>query len=104
MSKTKSEGDINMNEEIKAANKIAENIASILTSDNLQKYILGTKKSGQPRALYDIIKDLGISVKKKKKKDKKKKHKKGKGDSFSLFVNPSGGKKKKKKKHKHWHI
>lgn len=84
-----------MSEDTNITNKISEKIAPILTLDNLQKYVLGVKKSGQPRAVYDIIKDYTGGKKGKKKK------KKGKDDnSFSLFVNT----KKKKKKRKHWHI
>lgn len=69
--------------------KVLEQIAKLITADNIQKYILGTKKSGHPRAAYDIIKDFG-KPKKKKKKDRqplyltfrKKKKKKKKGWKF----------------------
>lgn len=64
---------------------IKEQIASIVTLENIQKYILGTRKSGQPRALYDILSDFG-----KKKKSKSKKIKP------SLYLNINRKKKKKK--------
>lgn len=80
--------------------KIMDSLATIVTTDNIQKYVLGTKKSGQPRAIYDVIRDYSSS--KKKKKDKKKDRT---GNSFDLYVNSKKGKKKKgKKKEKYWHI
>ena len=85
---------------VKKNNPIVDNIAMLTEPDNFQKYILGTKKNGQPRALYDVVRDYTVP-----KKDKKKK-KKHKNDSsiYSLYV--TGGKKKKKhkKKNKYWHI
>lgn len=77
--------------------KITENLAGMVTAENIQKYILGTNKAGQPRAIYDVVKDFFGG---KKKKDKKKS--KG-GNTFDLYVKAKKGKKK-KKKDKHWHI
>ena len=69
--------------------KIIENIANIITPENIQKYILGNKRCGQPRALYDIFKDY--------RKDKRKYKYKKKNKGYSLLLKP-----KKKKKKKHW--
>lgn len=81
---------------------IGEKITDVATAENLQKYVLGTKKNGQPRALYDILKDF---TKPGKKKGKKKKHKKSKDAPISTYeVYLASKKKKKKKKSKHWHI
>ena len=86
----------------KKTSKIAENLASMVTAENIQKYILGTNKSGQPRALYDVVKDFVTGGKKKKKKNKEGKKSKG-GNTFDLYVTAKKSKKK-KKKNKHWHI
>lgn len=68
--------------------------------DNIQKYVLGTKKNGTPRAVYDIVKDF--LPEKKKKHKKKKKDKKDAGDNtYEVYLKKRG---KKKKKSKHWHI
>jgi len=75
-------------------NRIVENIVNAITPDNIQKYILGTKKSGHPRALYDIIRDKG------KKKKKKKKGKNKDNNTYALYL--TSKKKKKKKKDKYW--
>ena len=89
----------------KKNNVLLENLAIITTPENVQKYILGTKKDGNPRALYDVIRDYTKPGKKKKKK-----HKKNKNHddltSYSLYVTTKkkGKKKGKKKKNKHWHI
>lgn len=40
--------------------------------DGIQQYVLGTKKNGEPRAVYDIIKDYTVPKKKKKHKKKNK--------------------------------
>ena len=66
-------------------------LSELLSGENIQKYILGTKKNGQYRALYDIIIDiLGKSKKKKKKKNK---------DSiYSLYLKEKEKKKSKKDK------
>lgn len=78
---------------------VKEVIIKSITKENFQNYIFGMKKSGQPRALYDIIKDfIGCNGSKGKKKNKYK----GNGDGFSLYLNTK--KKKKKKNKKHWHI
>lgn len=88
-----------MSEE-KKTSKIAENLASMVTADNIQKYVLGTNKNGQPRAIYDVVKDFVKGSKKKKRKKEKKS--KG-GNTFDLYLTAKKGKKK-KKKNKHWHI
>jgi hypothetical protein len=80
--------------------KIKDSLATIITTENIQKYVLGTKKSGQPRAIYDLVKDY-VGSSKKKKKDKKKDKS---GSSFDLYVKTKKGKKKSKKKDKYWHI
>lgn len=82
-----------------------QNMASLTEPDNFQKYILGYKSSGQPRAIYDVIRDCaGVN---KKKKHKKKGKKKGRvpANGVSFYMSVKGGKKKHKKKgKKHWHI
>ena len=86
----------------KKDNVFLNNLAVITTPENIQKYILGTKKNGYPRAVYDIVKDY---TKPKKHKKKKKKHSNDNDlTSYSLYVTTKGKKKKKKKKNKHWHI
>lgn len=91
------------NEE-KKDNILLNNLAIISTPENIQKYILGTKKNGQARAIYDIVKDYAKPKKKKKKKNKKK-HNGSNNDltSYSLYVTAKKKKDKKKKK-KYWHI
>lgn len=71
----------------------------ILTSPaGIQKYILGTKKNGQPRAVYDVVRDYTLPKKKKKKSKKQ-------DSMYSFYLGYGGGKKKKrKKKDKYWHI
>lgn len=97
-----------MAEEKKVEHPILENFAIITTPDNIQKYILGTKKNGAPRAVYDIVKDYTVPKKKKHKKHKKHKNDKGATNTYSFYVDAKKHKKKKKhKKHgkgKHWHI
>lgn len=84
-------------------NVLIENMSVIATPDGFQKYILGTKKNGDPRAVYDVIKDIRKKDKKKKKGKKHKKHgKNGKPTQYSVYL--STKKKKKHKKGKHWHI
>lgn len=74
-----------------------DNLKKLAEPENIQKYILGTKKNGNPRALYDVIKDYTVPKKKKKKKKKY--------NPYSAFdVTVSKKKKKKKKKDKYWHI
>ena len=96
-----------MSDEIKTTNKnssvFADNLAVLMSPEGVQKYILGTKKNGTPRAIYDVVKDYT------KPKKKKKKGKKSKGDniptSYSFYLSTKSSKKKKdKKKDKHWHI
>ena len=82
--------------------KIAANLTVLTEPEGFQKYILGYKGSGNPRAVYDVIKD--ITGMKKSKKDKKKKNKKKDYSTFSFYLNNKKGKKKKKKKNKHWHF
>lgn len=77
---------------------VASNLIALSDLDNFQKYILGTKKNGQPRALYDVVKDQTAP----KKKKKGKKHSDG-PNSYELLLTAKKKKKKKKNK-KHWHI
>ena len=80
----------------KKAGSGAEIIGALLSQDTLQNYILGHKKNGKPRAIYDIIKDFTVG-----KKDGKRKKKKA--DKFALYLSPPRNKKKKKKKKsKYW--
>lgn len=91
-----------MSEE-KTISVFVQNVSTLTEPENFQKYIMGTKKNGQPRAVYDIIKELtGIKKEKKKKKGKKKKHKNKVPDAQISFYRTH--KKKKKKKHKYWNI
>ena len=80
---------------------IKENAKTLLPPEGFQKYILGTKKDGNPRAVYDCIRDY-TNPKKDKKKKKHKKNKNNPETSYAFYV--STKKKKKKKKDKHWHI
>lgn len=86
---------------------LSQNIKSLADPDNFQKYILGTKKNGHPRAAFDIVKDIVDMTrggKKKKKKHKKKKNKE-RDEYVSSYAEYLQSKKhKKKKKNKHWHI
>ena len=91
----------------KGSNVLLENLSVLMTPEGVQKYILGTKKNGSPRAVYDVVKDY--TEPKKKKKGKKKGKKKNKVDiptSYSFYLSTKSSKKKKKdkKKDKHWHI
>jgi len=79
---------------------LAAAIAAAVSPDNIQKYILGTKKNGQPRAVYDIVRDF--TTKKDSKKKKKKKKKDGKSN-YDLYVGLRKKSKKKNKK-KYWNI
>jgi len=79
---------VNTNEEKK-------NILGNFDIDSFQKYILGFKKNGSPRAVYDVIRDYQKIKKRKKNKTKK--------DDDCIMYFPSlitNGKKKKKKKKK----
>lgn len=82
----------------------AENMAVLATPEGIQKYILGSKKNGQPRAVYDVVKDYTKPKKKKKGKKKGKKDKSGNTSAYSLYVTTKKKKKKHKKAGKHWHI
>lgn len=74
--------------------KIADIISAVFTAENVQTYVLGTKKSGKPRAIYDIVKAETSKKKKKKKKI---------DDAYSLYRSTKKKKKKNKKnKSKHW--
>lgn len=87
-----------MSEEKKTPSIFIDNLAVLTSPEGFQKYVLGTKKNGSPRAIYDIVKDYQKPKKKKNKKDKKKK-----GTSYSFYLT-SKKKKKKKNKNEHWHI
>ena len=50
---------------------LANSFGDLATPDGMQKYILGTKKNGQPRALYDIVKDFTKGSKGGKKRRRK---------------------------------
>ncbi len=82
-------------------NVFLENMTFILSPENFQKYILGSKKNGQPRAIYDIVKDY-TSPKKKGKKKKKKNQSDTVSGTYAFYLDTK--KKKKGKKKKHWHI
>ena len=74
----------------------------LTTPDGMQKFFLGTKKNGQPRAVYDVVK---FYTNPKKSKKKGKKHDDESASMYSFYLNTKGGKKKKKKHKKdHWHI
>ena len=92
---------------LKASNVILNNLAILMTPENVQKYILGNKKDGNPRAVYDVIRDYTKPKKKKKKnKNKNNKESKNSGSRYDLYVTTKKKKKKNKKnkKNKHWHI
>lgn len=91
----------------KGSNVLLENLSVLMTPDGVQKYILGTKKNGSPRAVYDVVKDYTEPKKKKKGKKKgKKKNKVNVPTSYSFYLSTKSSKKKKKdkKKDKYWHI
>ena len=90
---------------LKASNVILNNLAILMTPENVQKYILGNTKDGNPRAVYDVIRDY-TKPKKKKKKNKNNKKSKNSGSRYDLYVTTKKKKKKNKKnkKNKHWHI
>jgi hypothetical protein len=74
--------------------RLTDVVLSALTSENIQSYVLGTKKNGKPRSIYDIMSKSSLKKKKKKKKA---------DDAYSLYRQVKKGKKKKKKKNtKHW--
>lgn len=81
-------------------NVLLNNLATLSNLDNIQKYILGTKRNGQPRAVYDIIKDYSHP---------KRKHHKNEPNTYSIYLQAKAEKKKKHRKHKghnkkYWHI
>lgn len=83
--------------EVRNTNTLASNFSVLGTPEGIQRYILGTKKNGEPRAVYDIVKDcMGGKGKKKGKKAK---------TAYDLYAKGKKKKKKKKKhkKNKHWH-
>lgn len=88
--------------EKKTEHPILQNLAELSTPDNIQKYFFGTKKNGDPRAVYDIVRDYT----KPKKKKKKKKSKASPTTTYDFYVSAKKRKKKhKKKKNKNfWHI
>ena len=87
------------NSEDRSKNTLVEVLEKVVTPENIQKYIFGTKKSGQPRALYDILKDYTVDTKRKKKnKDDED------GDPFSVILSVKNKGKRKKKKSKHWYV
>lgn len=97
-----------MADEIKNTNNntnvLMENLSELMSPEGVQKYILGTKKNGTPRAIYDVVRDY--TKPKKKKKNKKRKKNKDIPVSYSLYLGTKSSKKKKKnkKKDKYWHI
>lgn len=81
---------------------ILENLAVLSTPENIQKYFFGTKKNGDPRAVYDIVRDYT----KPKKKKKKKKKGSAQPSTYDFYVSARKRKKKHKKKRgkDFWHI
>lgn len=71
---------------------VVESIGKIFSQDSIRNNILGYKKNGKPRTVYDVY----------KKQTRVSKGKKGesKPDKFSLYVDPASRKKKGKKKDK----
>lgn len=82
-------------------NMLVENLTVLATPEGMQKYLFGTKNNGQPRAVYDIVKDFTKTGKKKKNKKKNKNN-----GSYSFYIDTKKPKKKKKNKKKveYWHI
>ena len=70
-----------------------------ITGESLQRYVLGYKRSGQPRAIYDVFKDFMYEPKKKSGK-KKKKNKDMSGKDIYRLLNKT--RKKSKKNKNHW--
>lgn len=89
-------------------NVLLNNLAALSQPENFQRYVLGTKSNGQPRALYDVVKDYT----KHGKKGDKKRHKNNNGNGYQLILTAKKHKKHKKgkkgKKGKkydnYWHI
>jgi hypothetical protein len=74
--------------------KLIRELCKLVSGTNIQRYMLGTKKNGQPRAVYDIVKDC---INKKKKKKRKKDRSRS---AVDLFISETFKKKKSKKKKK----
>lgn len=74
--------------------EIKKNLLDNFSFESFQKYILGYKKNGSPRSIYDVIVDFQKSRRKKKKKKSKD------DDCVIYFPTFSKSKKKKKKKKK----
>lgn len=88
-----------MSDQEKKINPVVEGLLKHATMENFSKLVLGTKKSGHQRAVYDIVKDYTQP------KKKKKKGKKGGGSSDNVYsLLAVRNKKKKKKKKKHWRL
>lgn len=85
-------------------NIFMENISELMTPEGVQKYLLGTKKNGTPRAVYDIVRDYTHPKKKKKKHKSKKSKDIPTSYAFYLSTKAKNKKKNKKKKDKYWHI
>jgi hypothetical protein len=83
-----------MSEE-KKENSLGEKLSELITAENIQKYVLGSTKEGNPRAIYDVGRGF-IKPKKKKKKGKKGKY--SMVDEYAVFRKKKKGKKKKKNK------
>ena len=90
----------------KQNNELKQALATLATPEGVQRYILGTKKNGSPRAVFDVVKYYTGPKKKKKKKNKSKDD--GDGSMYSFYLGGKTGKKHKKKKKKnkvkYWHI
>ena len=84
-------------------NYFIENLAVLASPEGIQKYVFGTKKNGQPRAVYDLVRDFVPGMKKDKSK-KKKKHKGKPISAYDFYVTSKKKNKKHKKKNKYWHI
>jgi hypothetical protein len=77
-------------------NKFMQSVLDSATPENIQKYILGTKSNGTPRAVYDIVKDFTTRKGKRRKRGK---------DIYSLYLGSKKRKKKNKRnKNKDWKI
>lgn len=72
---------------------VLKSIISACTNQNLLDRILGYKKSGRPRAIYDVYRDYTGEKKKKRKRNKD-------TEKFSLYLGV--GKKKKNKRRNTW--
>ena len=79
-------------------NEVLSEVKRACTAENFQKYVLGSKKNGQPRAIYDVVRDYVKPPK--KHKGKKKKKNKTPQSAYEFYVGMNTGKKKKKKKKK----